>query len=85
MHDRLIGEIFMSEADKLLMDLFEIKREIYKKDGLNYVEFKTNRKYLKNNYIKFYSDTKEIEIDVNIYTEILKAINLKCRELRLVR
>ena len=71
----------MSEADKLLMDLFEIKREIYKKDGLNYVEFKTNRKYLKNNYIKFYLDTKEIEIDVNIYTEILKAINLKCKEL----
>lgn len=35
----------MSEADKLLMDLFEIKREIYKKDGLSYVEFKTNRKY----------------------------------------
>lgn len=76
-----IKVIKMSEADKLLMDLFEIKREIYKKDGLNYVEFKTNRKYLKNNYIKFYLDTKEIEIDVNIYTEILKAINLKCKEL----
>lgn len=71
----------MTEADKLLMDLFEIKREIYKKDGLSYVEFKTNRKYLKNNYIKFYLDTKEIEIDVNIYTEILKAIKLKCKEL----
>lgn len=71
----------MTEADKLLMDLFEIKREIYKKDGLSYVEFKTNRKYLKNNYIKFYLDTKEIEIDVSFYTEILKAINLKCKEL----
>lgn len=72
----------MSEADKLLMDLFEIKREIYKKDGLSYVEFKTNRKYLKNNYIKFYLDTKEIEIDVSFYTEILKAISLKCKEMK---
>lgn len=71
----------MSEADKLLTDLFEIKREIYKKDGLSYVEFKTNRKYLKNNYIKFYLDTKEIEVDVSFYTEIVKAINLKCKEL----
>lgn len=76
-----IKVIKMSEADKLLMDLFEIKREIYKKDGLSYVEFKTNRKYLKNNYIKFYLDTKEIEIDATIDTEILKAIKLKRKEL----
>lgn len=71
----------MSEADKILMDIFENKQESYSKGKLECIEFKTNYKYIKNNIIKFHLTNKRIEIDGVLDIKELKAINLKCKEL----
>lgn len=71
----------MSKADEMLINFFERKEETYDKEKLEYIEYRTNYNWLKNDSVKFYLKSKNIEINATINKEMLQAINEKVKEL----
>lgn len=75
----------MSKADEILKKRFIKKVEKYDEGKLEEIEYKTDYRWVLNNNLIFKLKTKRIVTNGYIDMEILQAINLKCKELRLDR
>ena len=75
----------MSKADEILKKRFTKITEKYDEEKLEEIEYKTNYRWVENNNLIFKLKTKRILTNGYIDTEILQAINIKVKELRLDR
>ena len=75
----------MSKADEILKKRFTKITEKYDEEKLEEIEYKTNYRWVENNNLIFKLKTKRIVTNGYIDMEILRAINLKVKELRLDR